>query len=184
MGFHTFDSAKAEGLEDTDRFRFCSREELVQFVDGAPDATVLDLGSGTGFYTDEIAPFVGRVVALDLQPAMHGYYQEKGTPDNVDLVTADAESLPFAEATADAAFSTMTFHEMATDPSLEDLYRVLVPGGRFVAVDWSESGRGDAGPPRAERFDAVTADRLLSKAGFDVLRATERVETFVVVAER
>jgi ubiquinone/menaquinone biosynthesis C-methylase UbiE len=180
MGFHTFDPGMADRLEDVSRFRFCSREELLQHL--PREGTVLDLGSGTGFYTDEIAPFVERVLAVDVQPAMHDRYRERGVPDNVSPVSADAESLPLADGSVDGAFSTMTFHESTTAESLAELYRVFTADGQFVVVDWSNEGTGESGPPVAERFDAVEAADLLSDAGFTVETAAERSETFAVVA--
>jgi len=83
MGFHTFDPAKADRLEDPSRYRFCSREELVGALDGETSHLV-DLGSGTGFYTRELAPFVDRISAVDIQPAMHELFSKNGVPANVD----------------------------------------------------------------------------------------------------
>jgi SAM-dependent methyltransferase len=182
MGFHTFDPDGADRLEGEHRFRFCSREELLQYL--PREGTVLDLGSGTGFYTDEVAPFVERVLAADLQPAMHGRYREKGVPDNVSLLTVGADPLALADDSVDGAFSTMTFHETTTEASLADLARALAPGAPFVVVDWSRRGRGEAGPPIDERFDADRARELLAGAGLAVEHATERSETFHAVARR
>jgi len=184
MGFHTFDPAEIDRLEEPTRFRFCSREELLQWLPTGPDSRLLDVGSGTGFYTDEIAPFVGHVVALDLQPAMHERYGERGIPETVAPVTADARRLPFETATFDGAFSTMTFHESASEQSVAELCRVLTPGGRAVIVDWSADGDGESGPPRSERYDLDRARALLSEAGFDIEVAGTRSESFSIVAER
>ena len=182
MGFHTFDPANTERLEDPTRFRFCSREELLQYLPREQEATVVDVGSGTGYYTDEIAPFVGRVVGFDLQSEMHLQYRDRGVPENVELVTGEAGFLPFADGAVDGAFSTMTFHETSTNESAAELYRVLAPGAPLVVVDWSAAGDGRAGPPRAERYDASMARERLSGTGFDIDHATERTETFHLVA--
>ncbi len=182
MGFHTFDPARAERLDDPTRFRFCSREELLQHLPGEADATVLDIGSGTGFYTDELAPFFDRVVGVDVQPQMHELYREKGVPENVWLLAADADSLPFADGAADGAVSTMTFHESTTPASLSELQRALSTDSPFVVVDWSKAGSGESGPPLEERFDATQAQDRLAAAGFTVEHAAERSETFAVVA--
>ena len=57
MGFHTFDAEKAGRLEDAGRrYQSVSREELVGALDLTGAETVADLGSGTGFYTDDVAP--------------------------------------------------------------------------------------------------------------------------------
>jgi ubiquinone/menaquinone biosynthesis C-methylase UbiE len=186
MGFHTFDVSRADKLERAERrYRFLSAEELVGALavdDG--DEAVADLGSGTGFFTDDVAPHAGRVYAVDVQEAMHDYYREKGVPENVDLVTSGVADLPFADGALDAAFSTMTYHEFAGDGALAEVARVLAPDGRLVVVDWAASGSGEAGPPVDERFDAATAAGALRDHGFDVDREAVRPETFLLEATR
>jgi len=182
MGFHTFDPSDTARLEDPSRFRYCSREELLGQLPTGGDVRLLDVGSGTGFYTDELAPFVGDVVALDIQPAMHRQYRDRGLPPGVWPVTADAETLPFADRSFDAAVSTMTFHESATRSSLEELCRVLRSEAPAVIVDWSGAGEGASGPPVSERYDVESAREIVDAAGFDVLTAAERSETFQLVA--
>ena len=181
MGFHTFPVERADALEDVSRYRHLSIEELVALLD--PDGTelVVDLGSGSGFYTDDVARFVDRVLAVDLQPAMSEIYRRKGTPDNVDPVTAAADRLPFRDDALDAAFTTMTYHELQSHDALVEIHRVLRPGGRFAIADWTRNGRGEEGPSVEERYDLATAERQLSKAGFSIEYGSERPETFVVV---
>lgn len=182
MAFHTYPVDQADALEDESRFAICSREELVAAIDPAPDAVVADLGSGTGFYTDEVAPFVETLYGVDVQPEMHDHYREKGVPDGVELTTAAVADLPFATAELDAAFSTMTYHEYATDDALTEIRRVLASGGRHVVVDWSATGHGERGPPVDERFALETARNTHEDAGFSVVAGRERPETFVLVA--
>lgn len=182
MGFHTFDPARADRLEDPTRYAYLSVDEVLALVDPAPDDRVADLGSGTGFYTDEVAAVAGTVHAVDGQPEMHHLYREKGVPANVDLLTTAIGSLPFADASLDAAVSTMTFHEFASVEALTEVARVLWPGGRLGIGDWTATGEGERGPPLAERFDAEAAVAALGEAGFDVERVSDRRETFVVGA--
>jgi ubiquinone/menaquinone biosynthesis C-methylase UbiE len=184
MGYHTFDVERADALEDPSRFAYCSVEELVALVDPSADATVADVGSGTGFYTDELAPFVDRVYAVDVQTEMHDIYREKGVPANVDLVTAEAADLPLDDGELDGVFSTFTFHEFADEAALAELRRVLAPGGRVGVADWSGDGAGNAGPPRAERFAASEAESMFEAAGFAVDAVSERRETFTLAARR
>ncbi|WP_256300107.1 class I SAM-dependent methyltransferase [Haloarchaeobius salinus] len=182
MGFHTFPIDRADALEDPSRYRYCSREELVAALALDGGETVADLGSGTGFYTDDVAPFAAQVYAVDVQAEMHELYREKGMPENVEPVTAPVDDLPLDDGALDAAFSTMTYHEFAGEGALEELHRVLVPGGRLVTVDWTGSGEGESGPPREERFDAADAVAHHEEAGFTVERADERPETMLLAA--
>ena len=183
MGFHTFDPAKADRLEDPSRYRFCSREELVGALDGETSHLV-DLGSGTGFYTRELAPFVDRISAVDIQPAMHELFSKNGVPANVELVESSTDSLPFVDHSVDAAVSTMTVHELPLAATLAELHRVLRPDSPVVFVDWSAAGRGEAGPPVAERYQLSTVVEALKTADFSLNPAVERPETYVVVASR
>ena len=183
MGYHTFDASRADRLEDAgQRYRFLSAEELLWALSLSPADTVADLGSGTGFFTDDVAPRAGEVYAVDVQAAMHEYYREKGVPENVTLVTGDVSDLPFDDGSVDAAFSTMTYHEFASDDALAEISRVLAPGGRLAIVDWGATGSGDHGPPVDERYGADEATVALRDAGFSIEHEAVRPETFLLIA--
>ena len=182
MGFHTFPIDRADALEEVSRYRFLSREELVSALSPEGTETLCDLGSGTGFYTDEVAPFVEAVYAVDLQPEMHTLYEEKGLPENVTTITADVADLPLSDGECDLAVTVMTYHEFSSPESLSEVRRVLAPGGRFVVADWSRAGSGEDGPSVDERYDVATAADQLSAAGFTIDRSDERIETFLLVA--
>ncbi len=186
MGFHTFPVERADKLEDPSRYRFCSREELVEMLNlgSDADAVVADLGSGTGFYSRDVAPFVDTLYAVDVQEEMHERHREEGVAANVELVTAGVDSLPFDDDQLDGAFSTMTHHEYATDETLAELARVIRPGGRLVTVDWSAAGTGEDGPSMDERFGPDEVAGHLEDAGFSVDRTHDRPETLAVVARR
>lgn len=184
MDLHTFPVDRADALEEPERYRYCSAEELVSALRVGPDGRVADLGSGTGFYTDDVAPFVDTVYAVDVQPAMHDRYREKGIPDNVVTVAAAVASLPFATDALDGAFSVATHHEYAEPAAVAELARVIRPGGLLVTVDWSADGRGEDGPPLEERFGLGESIARMEEAGFAVESARSRTETFVLVVER
>lgn len=179
---HVFDPDAAEKLEDVIRYRYLSRDELVAALDADDDAAVVDLGSGTGFYTRDVAATVGSVKAVDMQPAMHDHFRSAGLPDNVDVVTADIGDLPFDDSTHDAAFSTMVFHEFASEETLREIGRVLRPGARLVIADWSREGDGERGPPLDGRYAPSEAVDLLEISGYNVTDWSGRQESFLVTA--
>jgi len=185
MGHHTFDAANAANLEDAGRrYRSVSREELLWALALDGTETVADLGSGTGFYTDDIAARAGHVYGVDIQPAMHDYYREKGHSDNVELIESDVATLPFEDGTLDGAVATMTYHEFASDDALDEIARTVRRGGRFVVADWSADGAGEIGPPLAERYGLDAVTEAVRDAGFGIELAADRPETLFVAAVR
>ena len=196
MGFHTYDPDRAPNLEDASRYRYCSAEELLALFDQG--GVVADLGSGTGFYTDDVAPYVETCYAVDVQREMHEFYREKGVPGSVELVEAAVDDLPFPDAHLDGAFSTMTYHEFGAEPrsagertasesgdeALAELRRVLAPDARVGIADWTAEGEGREGPPLDERFALEDCTAAFEAAGFDVEFASERRETFVCSLRR
>ena len=188
MGFHTFPIDRADALEDPSRYRFCSREELLESLGPAlanrGGGRVADLGSGTGFYADDVAPFVETLYAVDVQEEMHERYREKGVPDAVSFVTAEVAALPFEDDHLDGAYSTMTHHEYASETAFDELARVIKPNGVLVTVDWSADGTGEDGPSVDERYGLEDACEHLESAGFTIEEARNRPETFVIVGRR
>jgi ubiquinone/menaquinone biosynthesis C-methylase UbiE len=180
---HEHGPSRIDRLNDPAQYRYLSAEELRRFLDPNPDWTVLDLGSGTGFYTDAVAPVVDTAYAVDVSPEMHEAYRDRGRPGNVESITADVADVPLEDAVADGALSLRTFHHGVSD-ALDEVARLLRPGGRFVVVDWSATGVGDRdrGPDPENCFDLATVQSMLVDEGFEIADAHERRETFVVVA--
>lgn len=185
VGAHTFPVGRADDLEDVERYRYLSRDELVEMLELVDEgAVVADLGSGTGFYTRDVAEFAERVYAVDVQREMHEELRDRGVPSNVETVDASVADLPFPDGAVDAAYSTMTHHEYADPRSFAEVARVVAEGGVFVTVDWSAEGRGEQGAPMSERVTAEDAAGDVEDAGFEVVEVRRRPETFVVVARR
>ncbi|MFB6310889.1 MAG: class I SAM-dependent methyltransferase [Salinirussus sp.] len=184
MPVEPYEDERIERLRDTDAFRYCSGEELRGFLSPAPDWRVADLGSGVGLFTDELAPVTGTVYAVDLRSGLHTTYQAEGLPENVRPVTADFAALPFPDNHLDGAISMRTFHHGFVD-ALEEVSRVLRPGGRLVIMDWSATGAGDREGKMQDHYVTLAeAQESLLEAGFAIPEARERRETFIVVGKR
>jgi demethylmenaquinone methyltransferase/2-methoxy-6-polyprenyl-1,4-benzoquinol methylase len=117
----------------------------IGIADLKPGQRVLDLAGGTGDLTRMMAPRVGRdglVVLSDINAAMLGNGRsrllDKGISGNVDFAQANAEQLPFHDASFDLV--TMAFGlRNVTDKqqALNCIYRVLRPGGRLLVLEFS-----------------------------------------------
>ena len=95
----------------------------------------LELGAGTGlnfaYYPDGV-----NGVASEPSTGMLRVARKKIRPPNVSLVQSCAESLPFENASFDAAFATLVFCSIATpDAAFAELRRVVKPGGSVVLLE-------------------------------------------------
>jgi len=90
------------------RYRILSREEILGQIEKGE--TVADMGSGTGFFTDDMAEKAGKVYGIDFQEDMHQYYQQKGMPENVDSITSKASNIEIKD--PDKVFSIPLLHEI------------------------------------------------------------------------
>jgi len=158
-----------------------------------PGASILDVGTGTGIALFEAMRQAGRTslaIGVDLAPNMvlraTAKAMSMGLPAR--FFVADAEHLPFPDATFDVAICSSAFHWF-TDrvAAAREMLRVLKPGGRLLLVSASApcgwewfvammaaarlvTGRLDAlQVPNLPSPEAVAAS--LMAAGFQILAA-------------
>jgi ubiquinone/menaquinone biosynthesis C-methylase UbiE len=109
-----------------------ARDLVVRLVAEAEPARLLEVGCGAGELAERLAAEVGcEVVAVDLSPEMVALACARG----VDAQVADVEELPFADGEFDCVVAAwMLYHVPDLERGLDEVARVLRPGGRFVAV--------------------------------------------------
>jgi ubiquinone/menaquinone biosynthesis C-methylase UbiE len=99
--------------------------------------TVLELGCGTGTTALKLAPYVSRMVAIDVSGEMIAIAREKAAAEacgNAEFAVADPERAPWPDGSFDAVLAFNLWHLVADRSSaLAQVHRVLKPGGLFVS---------------------------------------------------
>jgi ubiquinone/menaquinone biosynthesis C-methylase UbiE len=109
-------------------------DAIVRLGRFARGARVVDLGCGSGTFTDLLRQQGFRCVGLDLSPKLVELGRQKYR--DVEFVEGDVEHLPFPDASFDGVvLSAIVHHLPELSRCASEVYRVLRPGGTFVAFD-------------------------------------------------
>ena len=116
---------------------------LVEACGIVPGMHVLDVGAGTGNASIPAAQRGASVTASDLTPELleAGRRRAEGAGVELGWIAADAERLPFEDASFDAVISSIgamfaPFHQRVAD----ELVRVCRPGGTIGLLSWTPEG--------------------------------------------
>ncbi len=111
-----------------------------------PGQHILDVAGGTGDLTSRFSREVGpggKVVLSDINSSMLGTGRDRlldeGVCGNVEFVLADAEALPFRDASFDCVTIAFGLRNVThKDRALQSMLRVLKPGGRLLVLEFSK----------------------------------------------
>lgn len=132
--FHAEEMARSGGFLGLKR-------RILELVGDLNQPVVADIGSGTGLLTLAMAPDAERVWAIDISERMCDYLRAKASSaelTNVETVVASAVSLPLVDESVDVVVSNYCFHHLSDADkhrAMDEAFRVLRPGGRFVFGD-------------------------------------------------
>lgn len=110
---------------------------------------ILEIGAGTGKFTELLAATGHQVIATDPSPEMLGYLKVR--VPGVEAMVATAEHLPVESGSADVVVVAQAFHWFATAEALAEIGRVLRPGGTLGLV-WNVR---DTGIPWVRKLGAI-----------------------------
>jgi ubiquinone/menaquinone biosynthesis C-methylase UbiE len=165
---------------ERDRDRWQRPEEILSALDVRPGSTVVDLGSGAGYFSLKLARIVGdngRVQAIDLRKLSLFFLKARALPRgyrNIQVIKGSAKTLPVESNDADAVLICNTYHELVDrNAILKDVYRTLRQGGRLVIVDRDLTPRSADGHGIA--FAQASMD--LEEAGFRIMSTNSSLLT-------
>jgi ubiquinone/menaquinone biosynthesis C-methylase UbiE len=122
------------------------RERTLEAAGITAGEQVLDVGCGTGTLTLAAKSRVGAkgsVRGVDASPEMIARARTKAEQGGVPVTfeIAQAQSLPFPDATFDVALCSLALHHLSGDArgkALAEMRRVLKPDGRILIVEFSQ----------------------------------------------
>jgi malonyl-CoA O-methyltransferase len=114
------------------RLQRFSGKHLMPWLPNRNDLTVLDLGSGTGFFTDLLAGSYNQVIGLDISHEML-HFAKKHRNEKILWLEGDAHKIPLQDNSIDFIYSNLVIQWF--DPlgdAITEMLRVLKPGGLLI----------------------------------------------------
>jgi SAM-dependent methyltransferase len=164
------------------RVRWARRVEML-ISHLKPGMTVLELGCGTGYLTQELARSGAEVVAIDISPELLEIAKANCSAPNVRYQIENAYSMSYDDAVFDSVVGSSVLHHLEIEEALRGVYRVLKPGGTIyftepnmlnpqIAIQknipWIKQKLGDS--PDETAFFRWPLRRLLEQTGYRDVR--------------
>jgi ubiquinone/menaquinone biosynthesis C-methylase UbiE len=178
-------------LESPDRAAWQKPDLVMDALRIAENATVADVGAGSGFFTVRLARRVGPngvVYAEDIQPPMLESIKRRVSREGLNNVvtrlgTATNTNLP--KGALDAVLVVDVYQEVDDEASrirlLRHLADTIKPQGRIGIVNY-KPGEGGPGPEPQRRLDRAVVEAEVRAAGLRVLdRVTLPFQYLLVV---
>ena len=144
------------GVADAyERARPVYPDDAVRWLVGSEPADVVDLGAGTGKLTRSLVALGHRVTAIEPLAGMRK--QLAVAAPGATALEGSAESIPLPAASADVVVCAQAFHWFEHETALEEIARVLRPGGRLALV-WNT--RDDREPWVAELSELIGSETV------------------------
>jgi SAM-dependent methyltransferase len=150
-----------------------------------PGMTVIDLCSGDGWFTLQIARRARRVLAVDIDAALLDVARvrlREGGITNCEFLVGNAyEIAKLTGQLVDLVFMANAFHGVPDRPRLaRAVAEAVQPGGRFAIVNWHARPREETtvlGEPRGPRTDLrLTPQQTIADVEASGLRYVDLVE--------
>jgi ubiquinone/menaquinone biosynthesis C-methylase UbiE len=153
-----------------------------------PGQSVLDLGSGPGFWSLPLAEIVsasGLVWALDISQEMLDLLAQCNPPTQVHLLRSELPQIELPTSSLDWIWAAFVFHEVIPPETLaSEMHRLLKEHGTVAVLDWRLDAASEAGPPLHRRLSVEQVTKYLREAGFkSVTQAWQDDDTYLLEAQ-
>lgn len=109
---------------------------LDKHVPNNPNQTIIDIGCGNGALLNELSDRMQTGIGLDRSASILRQAEKMNASNpHISFKQITSPILPLEDASVDVAISMLSFRYLDWDPLMNELKRVLKPGGKFLVVD-------------------------------------------------
>ena len=150
-------------------------DHIVKNIDLDKDLELMDFGAGTGLLSFFVAPYVGKIVAVDNSPSMLEQFEEKRKEFDCETEVLKKDlSTETIDKKFDGIISSMTIHHVKDTAALfSKFYNMLNDGGFLAIADLdTEDGTFHSEDTGVHHFgfDRKMLEEIAEKTGFENIR--------------
>ena len=155
-------AAGSDWLERSERQQEENTRLAIEKIPLTPNATVADIGAGTGYYSFRIAAKIpkGKVYAVEIQDELINYLRNKkaSLKDSVvEIIKSSELSINLPDNSIDLAIMVDVYHELAfPQEMLQAIHKALKPKGRILLIEY----RGEDPSVPIKALHKTTVDQL------------------------
>ncbi|MGM0555244.1 MAG: class I SAM-dependent methyltransferase [Myxococcota bacterium] len=179
----------AKRWNDPSRDEWQKPQEVMAILGVEEDMTVVDLGTGTGYFVPHLAKTVGpngKVLALDVEEPMVEYIKKRVLDEGMDQV--EARVVPYDDPglsaeSIDRLLTVNTWHHIQDrEAYARKLADALVPGGAVAVVDYTRDS--PHGPPKDHKLEPEQVVKELEAGGLSAKIVEEDLPRQYIVIGR
>ena len=171
-----------------------ARDNIIQNMLHHDIKNILEIGTGKGYLTKELAKKFNHVITIDKDKnsqkiaLLNAAYAQ--VTERIDFETADAEKLDYADYSFDAVISAFTFHHLKEPfKAIDEMIRVTK--GLLIISDFNKNGfaildkahQSEGGTHEKENNDFDKLENYLKEKGFSITKKEDEWQE-IIIAKR
>ena len=167
-----FNPEHLKRLDSPERHQKMDFDNIILQLEIDSTQTIADIGAGIGFFSIPFAKTAEKVYAVDINQDMLDYLNNKLASqeiNNIQSILSTEEKIEISDNSVNLVWMSSVFHELEGHGTLNEVTRILKPGGRFAILDFKKIHEDD-GPSYNHRIDKPDAIETCVNAGFNFVR--------------
>lgn len=158
-------------FESPERDAYQQPEKVLDYIGDVSGETIMDIGSGTGYFSFRLVEAGANVIAADVDERFQEYIRIKkdslGIPDSkLSLRKIPYDDPQLQPGEVDKVITVNTYHHIEDRSTYFGKVRSgLKPGGALIVIDYFKRDL-PVGPPKSMKIDRETIVKELRDAGF------------------
>jgi SAM-dependent methyltransferase len=170
--------------ESVDRINWQKPSEVINKLGDLSDKTIVDLGSGTGYFTFRFIPLAASVIAVDIDERMIDFIERHRADipetynQKLEVRQAKPQDPNIGNKEADIVFLANTYSYIENRISyFRRLKSKLKPNGKITIVEYKKK-QIPVGPPQDQRLPLYIVEQEMEKAGYKIMDSDDRTLPF------